>query len=105
MTLTKRLFLLGNPLTLTETMSDELIEIVLMTLVARLRLCQEEEEFITFYDDPKDLETTSSSSYPSWVTLTTVRHHSWTQSVTPAFAAEVRRRWYYTGNRCFSGHR
>ena len=53
----KRLFLLGNPLTLTETMSDELIEIVADDLGRQIKIMSKEEEnSFTFYDDPKDLK-------------------------------------------------
>ena len=53
----KRLFLLGNPLTLTETMSDELIEIVADDLGRQIKvMSKEEENSFTFYDDPKDLK-------------------------------------------------
>lgn len=53
----KRLFLLGNPLTLTETMSDDLIEIVADDLGREIKIMSKEEEnSFTFYDDPKDLK-------------------------------------------------
>ena len=53
----KRLFLLGSPLTLTETMSDELIEIVADDLGRQIKIMSKEEEnSFTFYDDPKDLK-------------------------------------------------
>ena len=52
----KRLFLLGTPLTLTESMSDELIELVADDLGRDVKvMSKEEENSFTFYDDPKDL--------------------------------------------------
>ena len=53
----KRLFLLGNPLTLTESMSDDLIELVAEDLGRDVKvMTKEEENSFTFYDDPKDLK-------------------------------------------------
>jgi translation initiation factor IF-2 len=52
----KRLFLLGTPLTLTESMSDELIELVADDLGRDVNvMSKEEENSFTFYDDPADL--------------------------------------------------
>ena len=52
----KRLFLLGTPLTLTESMSDELIELVADDLGRDVKvMTKEEENSFTFYDDPSDL--------------------------------------------------
>lgn len=52
----KRLFLLGTPLTLTESMSDDLIELVADDLGADIKIMSpEEEQTFTFYDDPADL--------------------------------------------------
>ena len=52
----KRLFLLGNPLTLTQSMSDELIELVADDLGREVKvMTKEEENSFTFYDDPSDL--------------------------------------------------
>ncbi len=52
----KRLFLLGNPLTLTQSMSDDLIELVADDLGREVKvMSKEEENSFTFYDDPKDL--------------------------------------------------
>ncbi|OUP39607.1 translation initiation factor IF-2 [Olsenella sp. An188] len=52
----KRLFLLGTPLTLTESMSDELIELVAEDLGRDVKvMSKEEENSFTFYDDPADL--------------------------------------------------
>ena len=52
----KRLFLLGSPLTLTQSMSNELIELISDDLGRRVRVMTEEEEnSFSFYDDPKDL--------------------------------------------------
>ena len=52
----KRLFLLGSPLTMTQPMSNELIELIADDLGRRVRIMTEEEEnTFTFYDDPKDL--------------------------------------------------
>ena len=53
----KRLFLLGTPLTLTESMSDDLIELVADDLGRDVKvMTKEEENSFTFYDDPKDLK-------------------------------------------------
>lgn len=52
----KRLFLLGTPLTLTESMSDDLIELVVEDLGVDAKIMTpEEEQTFTFYDDPEDL--------------------------------------------------
>ena len=53
----KRLFLLGSPLTLTQTMSNDLIELIADDLGRRVKIqTPEEESTYTFYDDPKDLK-------------------------------------------------
>ena len=53
----KRLFLLGSPLTMTQSMSDDLIELVADDLGREVKvMTKEEENSFTFYDDPKDLE-------------------------------------------------
>lgn len=53
----KRLFLLGTPLTLTESMSDELIEVVADDLGRDVKVMSEgEENSFTFYDDPASLK-------------------------------------------------
>ncbi len=53
----KRLFLLGSPLTLTETMSDDVIDLVAEDLGREIKIMtKEEENSFTFYDDPKDLK-------------------------------------------------
>ena len=52
----KRLFLLGSPLTLTQSMSDDLIELIADDLGREVKvMTKEEENSFTFYDDPKDL--------------------------------------------------
>jgi translation initiation factor IF-2 len=52
----KRLFMLGSALTVNETMSDELIELVADDLGRKIKIMSEEEEnSFTFYDDPADL--------------------------------------------------
>lgn len=52
----KRLFLLGTPLTMTQSMSDELIELVADDLGREVKvMTKEEENSFTFYDDPTDL--------------------------------------------------
>ena len=56
----KRLFLLGTPLTLTENMSDDLIELVADDLGRDVRvMTKEEENSFTFYDDPDTLKDRS----------------------------------------------
>lgn len=53
----KRLFLLGTPLTLTESMSDDLIEVVADDLDRDVKIMSKEEEnSFSFYDDTKDLK-------------------------------------------------
>ena len=53
----KRLFLLGTPLTMTESMTDDLIELVADDLGRDVRvMTKEEENSFTFYDDPASLE-------------------------------------------------
>ncbi len=54
----KRLFLLGTPLTLTESMTDELIELVADDLGRDVKvMSKEEENSFTFYDDPDALKS------------------------------------------------
>jgi len=54
----KRLFLLGTPLTLTESMSDDLIEVVADDLDRDVKIMSKEEEnSFSFYDDAKDLKS------------------------------------------------
>ena len=53
----KRLFLLGTPLTLTQTMSDDLIELIADDLGREVKIVSQEEEMsFTFYDDESDLK-------------------------------------------------
>lgn len=52
----KRLFLLGTPLTMTQSMSDDMIELVADDMGRSVKvMTKEEEASFTFYDDPKDL--------------------------------------------------
>ena len=52
----KRLFLLGSPLTMTQSMPDDLIELVAEDLGRDVKvMSKEEENSFTFYDDPADL--------------------------------------------------
>ncbi|MDY3053692.1 MAG: translation initiation factor IF-2 [Collinsella bouchesdurhonensis] len=54
----KRLFLLGTPLTMTQTMSDDLVELVADDLGRQVRIITpEEENTFSFYDDPADLKS------------------------------------------------
>ncbi|MDR1016030.1 MAG: translation initiation factor IF-2 [Coriobacteriales bacterium] len=54
----KRLFLLGNPLTATQTMSDDLIELISDDLGCKVRIASPEEEFEEVIDDkPEDLQS------------------------------------------------
>ena len=56
----KRLFLLGTALTMTQSMSDELIELVAEDLGADIKIMtKEEENSFTFYDDPALLKPRS----------------------------------------------
>ncbi len=53
----KRLFLLGTPLTMTQSMSDDLVELVADDLGRQIKIISpEEENSFTFYDDPADLK-------------------------------------------------
>ncbi len=53
----KRLFLLGTPLTLTQSMSDDLVELIAGDLGREVKIISPEEEMsFTFYDDEKDLK-------------------------------------------------
>ncbi|MDN0068100.1 translation initiation factor IF-2 [Collinsella ihumii] len=53
----KRLFLLGTPLTMTQSMSDDLVELVADDLGRQIKIVTpEEENSFSFYDDPKDLK-------------------------------------------------
>ena len=54
----KRLFLLGTPLTMTQTMSDDLVELVADDLGRQVKIITpEEENTFSFYDDPTDLKS------------------------------------------------
>ena len=50
----KRLFLLGQVLTLTQTMSDDLIELVADDLGRKVRVVSPEEEYAVVYNDTED---------------------------------------------------
>ncbi|MDR0347730.1 MAG: translation initiation factor IF-2 [Coriobacteriales bacterium] len=53
----KRLFLLGTPLTVTQTMSDELVELIADDIGRKVRIISPEEEYaIVYTDTPEDLE-------------------------------------------------
>ena len=53
----KRLFLLGTPLTMTQSMSNDLVELVADDLGRQIKIISpEEENSFTFYDDPADLK-------------------------------------------------
>ena len=53
----KRLFRLGTPLTMTQTMSDDLVELVADDLGRQVKIITpEEENTFSFYDDPADLK-------------------------------------------------
>ena len=53
----KRLFLLGSPLTLTQTMSDDLIELIADDLGRKVRVVSPEEEFaVVYHDSEEDLK-------------------------------------------------
>ncbi|WP_283170375.1 translation initiation factor IF-2 [Curtanaerobium respiraculi] len=52
----KRLFLLGSPLTLTQTMSDDLVELIADDMGRKVRVVSPEEEYAVVYNDaPEDL--------------------------------------------------
>lgn len=50
----KRLFMLGQPLTLTQSMSDDLIEIVADDMGRKVRVVSPEEEYAIVYNDTED---------------------------------------------------
>lgn len=53
----KRLFLLGTPMTVTQTMSDDLVELIASDLEREVHIVSQEEEMsFTFHDDEKDLK-------------------------------------------------
>ena len=53
----KRLFLLDKPLTLTQTIDDDLIELIASDLDRKVKITSpEEEEALVFHDDEKDLK-------------------------------------------------
>lgn len=53
----KRLFLLGTPLTMTQSMSNDLVDLVADDMGRKVRIVTaEEENSFSFYDDPKDLK-------------------------------------------------
>ena len=53
----KRLFLLGTPLTMTQSMSNDLVELVADDMGRQIRIITpEEENSFSFYDDPADLK-------------------------------------------------
>ena len=53
----KRLFLLGTPLTMTQTMSNDLVELVADDMGRKVRIVTaEEENSFSFYDAPEDLK-------------------------------------------------
>ncbi|MDR2492821.1 MAG: translation initiation factor IF-2, partial [Coriobacteriales bacterium] len=52
----KKLFLLGSPLTVTQTMTDELVELIADDLDKKIRIVSPEEEYaIQIQDDPNEL--------------------------------------------------
>ena len=53
----KRLFLLGQPLTLTQTMSDDLVELIAVDMGREVHIASQEEEMsFRFHDDEADLK-------------------------------------------------
>ena len=53
----KRLFLLGTPMTVTQTLSDDLVELIASDLEREVHIVSQEEEMsFTFHDDEKDLK-------------------------------------------------
>ena len=54
----KRLFLLGTPLTLTQSMSDDLVELIAADLEREVKIISPEEEMqFTFHDEEEDLKS------------------------------------------------
>ncbi|NLG11271.1 MAG: GTP-binding protein, partial [Coriobacteriaceae bacterium] len=53
----KRLFLLGTPLTVTQTMNDELVELIADDMDRKVRIVSPEEEYaVSYHDSPEDLK-------------------------------------------------
>ncbi len=53
----KRLFLLGSPLTLTQSMSDDLVELIAVDMDREVKIISPEEEMsFTFHDEEEDLK-------------------------------------------------
>lgn len=50
----KRLFMLGNPLTLTQTMGSDLMELIADDMDRKIRIVSPEEEFTVVYNDTED---------------------------------------------------
>ena len=50
----KRLFLLGTPLTVTQTINDELIELIADDIGRKIRIISPEEEYAVIYNDPPE---------------------------------------------------
>ncbi len=50
----KRLFLLGQPLTLTQSMSDDLVELVADDMGRKIRIVSPEEEYVVVYNDSEE---------------------------------------------------
>ena len=80
--ITKRLSMLGQVLTLTQSMSDELVSSS-PTIWPQVRVVSPEEEYAVVYHD-KDEDLKPAAWSPSWATSTTARRRFWTPSATRA---------------------
>ena len=85
----KRLFLLGSALTLTQTMSDDLIELIADDLGRKVRVVSPEEEF-AFTMIPMPISSRVLQWSPSWVMSTMVRPRCSTRSAPPALPTRKR---------------
>lgn len=80
----KRLFLLGTPLTMTQSMSDDLVELVADDLGRQIKIITPRRRTPSRSTTIPPTLSRAHRSSPSWATSTTARRASSTPSVTPA---------------------
>lgn len=80
----KRLFLLGTPLTMTQSMSDDLVELVADDLGRQIKIITPRRRIPSRSTTIPPTLSRAPRSSPSWATSTTARRVSSTLSVTPA---------------------